>query len=159
MRVLVAGDWHSELHEEVVSTALKNLGHEVEEFRWCHYFERMPGVWGRLMHLSRRAQNKYITGVTVNRLNKDLVALASRLRPDMLFVYRGTHIKAKTLRAIKTASPNSILVGYNNDDPFSPTQVPYLWRNFLSALPEYDLVLAYRHANMREYQQAGARRV
>lgn len=159
MRVLVAGDWHSELHEEVVSTALKNLGHEVEEFRWYHYFERTPGVWGQLVHFMRRAQNKYITGLTVNRLNKDFVVLASRFRPDILFVYRGTHITAKTLRAIKKASPDSILVGYNNDDPFSPTQVPYLWRHFLGALPEYDLVLAYRQANIREYKRAGARRV
>jgi len=159
MRILVAGDWHSELHEEVVSTALKNLGHEVEEFRWCHYFERKPGVWGRLAHWTSRVQNKYIVGVTVNRINTDLVDLASHFRPDMLFVYRGTHITADTLLAIKVAAPDCILVGYNNDDPFSPTQVPYLWRNFLSALPEYDLVLAYRHANIREYQLAGARRV
>jgi len=159
MRILIAGDWHSELHEEVVSTALKNLGHEVEEFRWCHYFDRKPGAWGRLAHWTSRIQNKYIVGFTVNRVNTDLFALARSFRPDMLFVYRGTHITAKTLRSIKTVSPDSIMVGYNNDDPFSPTQVPYLWRNFLSALPEYDLVLAYRHANIREYQEAGARRV
>ena len=159
MKVLIAGDWHSELHENVVATALKNLGHEVEEFRWCRYFERPQGFWGRFVHWAKRAQNKYITGSTVNRLNRDLVGVACHFRPDMLFVYRGTHITAKTLRAIKVASPASILVGYNNDDPFSPTQVAYLWRHFLKALPEYDLVLAYRHANIQEYKQAGARRV
>lgn len=159
MRILIAGDWHSELHEEVVSSALTTLGHEVKDFKWCHYFKKPYGFWGRLVHLIRRAENKYIVGFTVNRINNELVATVIKFQPEILFIYRGTHITAKTLRAIRVSVPECILVGYNNDDPFAPEHVSYLWRIFLKALPEYDLVLAYRHANIREYIKAGARHV
>lgn len=159
MRILIAGDWHSELHEEVVQQALRELGHEVQAFKWCGYFKRPRGVLGWVAHFVRRAQNKYLVGPAIRRLNRDLIAAALHFRPEMLFVYRGTHVTRETLRAIKKSSPDCVLVGYNNDDPFSPAYPHYLWRNFLRAIPVYDLMLAYRHANLAEYVQAGARRV
>lgn len=159
MRILIAGDWHSELHEEVVLRALKSLGHEVEAFKWCGYFSRPAGVMGGLVHLARRAQNKYLVGPAIRRLNRDLIATALHFKPEMLFVYRGTHVTDDTLRTIKAALPECVLVGYNNDDPFSPAYPRYLWRHFLRAVPSYDLTLAYRHANLAEYGKAGALRV
>lgn len=160
MKVLVAGDWHSELHEEVVAQALRGLGHEVAEFRWCSYFDRPSRGWmGYMAHLWRRVQNKYIAGAGVHRLNRDLIELARRFGPDVIFVYRGTHITRGTLLALKRLLPTCVLVGYNNDDPFSVHHVKYLWRHFLDAVPAYDLVLAYRHANIEEYRRAGAQRV
>lgn len=159
MKVLVVGDWHSEVHEEVVAVALRQLGHDVEELRWCRYFQSSPDGGGRIAELIRRAQNKYLFGPAMGRINRHLVALAQQWRPDLVFVYRGTHVLAKTLRAIKASLPDCVLVGYNNDDPFSPDQPRYLWRHFLRAVPDYDLMLAYRHLNIPEYWQAGARRV
>lgn len=159
MRILIAGDWHSELHEEVVLCALKSLGHEVEAFRWCSYFSRPAGVMGGLVHLARRAQNKYLAGPAISRINRDLIARVTHFKPEMLFVYRGTHVTDDTLRTIKALLPDCVLVGYNNDDPFSPAYPRYLWRHFLRAVPSYDLTLAYRHANLAEYRNAGARRV
>ena len=159
MKVLVVGDWHSELHEEVVASSLRRLGHEVAELRWCRYFEIPSKDGGRLAYLGRRVQNKYLVGPAMERINRQLVTQAEQLRPDVVFVYRGTHVLAKALRAIRAALPDCVLVGYNNDDPFSPGHPRYLWRHFLRAVPEYDLVLAYRHVNIAEYRQAGARRV
>lgn len=159
MRILIAGDWHSELHEEVVQQALRDLGHEVQAFKWCGYFGRPRGVLGWLAHFVRRAQNKYLIGPAIRRLNRDLIATAMHFKPDMLFVYRGTHVTRDTLRVIREALPDCVLTGYNNDDPFSPAYPHYLWRHFLRAIPVYDLMLAYRHANLAEYVQAGARRV
>lgn len=159
MRILIAGDWHSELHEEVVQQALRELGHEVQAFKWCGYFSRPQGGLGWLAQFARRAQNKYLVGPAIKRLNRDLIATALQFQPEMLFVYRGTHVTRETLRAIKKPLPDCVLVGYNNDDPFSPTYPHYLWRHFLRAIPVYDLMLAYRHANLDEYRNAGARRV
>jgi spore maturation protein CgeB len=85
--------------------------------------------------------------------------MVARERPSILFVYRGTHITRRALQAIKAASPSTVLIGYNNDDPFGPGQPAYLWRHFLRALPSYDLVLAYRPRNVDEFLNAGARRV
>ena len=159
MRVLVAGDWHSELHEEVVAQALLDLGHEVKSFKWHRYISRGSTPISKLLHLWRRVQNKYLFGPLISRINDDFVAAAKCFRPDMVFVYRGTHIDARALACVRAAAPGCVLVGYNNDDPFGPKQPRYLWRRFLAALPEYNLVLAYRHANLAEYKAAGARRV
>lgn len=159
MRILIAGDWHSELHEEVVLCALRSLGHEVEAFKWCSYFGRPAGIIGGVVHSLRRAQNKYLAGPAISGINRDLIASVKRFKPDMLFVYRGTHVTSTTLRKIKAFLPECVLVGYNNDDPFSPAHPSYLWRHFLQAIPSYDLMLAYRHANLAEYCNAGARRV
>jgi spore maturation protein CgeB len=94
----------------------------------------------------------------INRINQDFVAAVREFRPDVVFVYRGTHIEANALRAVRAASPACVLVGYNNDDPFAPAQPKYLWRHFVTAIPEYDLMLAYRHANADAFCAAGARR-
>jgi spore maturation protein CgeB len=112
-----------------------------------------------LQALARRVQNKFLLGPKVRRINLDLLALVERVRPDLLFIYRGTHITKWTLHEIKTSIPSTVLVGYNNDDPFAKGHPFWLWRHFLRSLAEYDLVLAYRHHNVDDFLRAGAKQV
>ena len=158
MKILVAGDWHSELHEKAVFDALTQLGHRAVKFSWHQYFiptGRMSGLFHPLL----KAQNKYFLGPVVSRLNRDLIEQVATEQPDMLFIYRGTHVLPATLRRLRRASPKTVLVGYNNDDPFSPRYPRWLWRHFLRSVPDYDLVLAYRLHNLDELWAVGARRV
>lgn len=158
MKVLVAGDWHSELHEEAVHAALHDLGHEPIRFGWHQYFKtdkRYPLV-GEIVG---KVQNKYMLGPLVSRLNADLLRLALTARPDAMFIYRGTHILPSTLRMLKCQLPGMVLVGYNNDDPFSPKYPIWKWRHFLRGVPLYDLVLAYRIHNVEDFHRRGARDV
>lgn len=158
MKVLIVGDWHSGLHEEAVFHALTQLGHDPIRFGWHEYFK--PKSWLSPFLLPfYKAQNKYLLGPLVSKLNRDVVELVERQRPDMVFLYRGTHIFADTLRAIRKVTPRPIVVSYNNDDPFSPLQPRWLWRHFMESLPECDLVLAYRHHNIKNLLLAGAKRV
>jgi spore maturation protein CgeB len=159
MRILVAGDWHSDLHEQEVLRSLTRLGHTVGEFKWHHYFSFNSDESTSLRALFKRAQNKYVAGPAVKQINSDFIVQALQFRPDVVFVYRGTHIGAKALQAVKSAMPRCVLVGYNNDDPFSPSQPKYLWRHFMAAIPHYDLMLAYRHANFDALRSAGAKNV
>lgn len=162
MKIIVAGDGHSELHELPVCAAFEKLGHEVHRFFWHSYFviqSHEDGLPGRLQSLARRVQNKFLLGPKVRRINLDLFALVERVRPDLLFIYRGTHITRWTLHEIKTAIPSTVLVGYNNDDPFAKGHPFWLWRHFLRSLAEYDLVLAYRHHNVDDFVRAGAKQV
>lgn len=159
MKILVAGDWHSDLHEQEVLRSLTRLGHEVCEFKWYPYFLFKPDASTSLSALFKRAQNKYVIGPTLKRINHDFISKTIEFRPDVVFVYRGTHINADALQAVKTAIPHCVLVGYNNDDPFAPSQPKYLWRHFMAAIPHYDLMLAYRHANLSMLKSAGAKRV
>jgi spore maturation protein CgeB len=159
MRVLVAGDWHSDLHETEVCKSLSRLGHEALEFKWFQYFKfdtSKPRSWGALI---KRVQSKFVAGPLIDRINRDFLAQVRKQQPDLIFVYRGTHITAQTLQTIRRELPSCKLIGYNNDDPFSPTQPRYLWRHFMAAIPVYDLMLAYRHANLEDLKRAGARRV
>jgi len=159
VKLLIAGDWHSDLHEEELSRSFRRLGHDVIEFKWFHYFTDASQHAGLLSGLLQRIQNKFVIGKVIDLINQDLLTLALAQKPDAIFIYRGTHITAATLRNIRQQLPGCVLVGYNNDDPFSPTQPRYLWRHFMAAIPDYDLMLAYRHANLPEFMQAGARRV
>jgi spore maturation protein CgeB len=159
MRILLAGSWISSLHEQPAQRALEELGHEVHPFGWTKYFGSRESFGGLRTAGSvlDRAQNKYLIGPAMARLNRELVSEAKRLQPDLLFVYRGTHVYGRTLRAVKQAVPRCALVGYNNDDPFSGAD-RFTWRHFLKALPDYDLVLAYREHNVADYLAHGAKR-
>lgn len=159
MKILVAGDWHSELHEAPVYQAFRTLGHDVSRFSWHEYFRAGNG-WGRALEdIAKRAQNKFVLGPLLTRINRDFVSCVDSLRPDMVFVYRGTHITAESLHTVKSRHPSCILVGYNNDDPFSPAHPRWLWRHFLRGLPKYDLTLAYRLHNVDDFRSAGAKHV
>ncbi|MBN1412865.1 MAG: glycosyltransferase, partial [Spirochaetales bacterium] len=80
-------------------------------------------------------------------------------KPDMIFIYRGTHIKSATLRRIKAEMPETRIAGYNNDDPFSGKHPYSLWKHFLRCLPDYDIVFAYRRRNLEDFRTNGAKRV
>lgn len=155
MKILVVGDWHSELHEQAVFNAFKILGHEVSKFAWHDYFRSS----NRLDTLCKKLQNRLIVGPVVWKLNQDLIDTAVEFSPDLIFVYRGTHITAGTLKKIKQLIPDSTLVGYNNDDPFAKGHPYSLWRHFFKAVPVYDLMFAYRHHNLDDLLRIGAKRV
>jgi spore maturation protein CgeB len=157
LKVLVAGDWHSGLHEEPVSRALRLLGHETICFKWHTYFERQDDT-SDIGNVLLRLQNKYLIGPSFNKLNADLIAQAVEFQPDLIFIYRGTHITAATLRQISGFLPRTCIAGYNNDDPFSPAQPAWLWRHFKSCLPEYDVAVAYRSHNIGDFSSHGARK-
>lgn len=157
MKILVAGDWHSELHEEAVYRALRELGHQVPTLRWHQYFVPCKGWLRPFDRIWKKAQNKYLAGPLLTRINQNLLRLVQREKPDAVFVYRGTHIFPATVRAIRESG--CIVIGYNNDDPFSPKYPRWLWRHFMAAIPEYDMVLAYRQHNLDELRAAGAKRV
>lgn len=159
MRMLIAGDWHSDLHEEEVARSMIRLGHEVQRFKWHGHFAFDPSRPRSPAALFRRAQDKFVAGPAIRRINREFVECARQSRPDAVFVYRGTHLDAASIRAVKAELPQCAIVGYNNDDPFSPAQPGYYWRHFLAAIPAYDLMLAYRHANLDDFRRAGARRV
>ncbi len=155
MKILVVGDGHSALHEVAVANAFVTLGHHVHVFYWQPYFQSK----NRLVRLWQRAQNKFIYGPTIARLNADLIKAVVEFNPAFVFIYRGTHVYPHTLDEIKKKHPSCIICGYNNDDPFAEGHPPWLWRNFLRCISKYDLVFAYRHHNLDDFLRVGAKRV
>ncbi|MDA8117002.1 MAG: glycosyltransferase [Actinomycetota bacterium] len=158
-KFLIAGDWRSQIYEEPVAQSLERLGHSVVRFAWHGYFEAPGSPLTGAGSLVRRFQSKYMVGPRCERLNDDLVRCAVRERPDAILVYRGSHVTSRSLDRIRQAWPWAVLVGHNNDDPFSPRYPRWMWRHFRRALSRYDLVLAFRHQNIDDFQRSGARQV
>lgn len=155
MKILVVGDGHSDIHEVAVANAFLKLGHEVRTFYWQNYFDSN----NKLVKILLKAQNKFLIGSVINKINKDLLRQAVVFYPKIIFIYRGTHIKSNAIQKLKKALPECTLFGYNNDDPFSKGHPPWLWRQFLSAVPYYDIMFAYRKHNIDEFYTVGAKQV
>lgn len=155
MKILVVGDGHSAIHEVAVVEAFKKLGHQVQAFYWYSYFNSKNQV----VRLLLKVQNKFIIGPTLNRVNADLINAAAEFSPKLVFIYRGTHIYPQTITGIHIQLPDCVVFGYNNDDPFASGHSPWLWRHFLKSVPKYDLVFAYRHHNLDDFLNIGAKRV
>lgn len=164
MKILVAGDFHSEIHEQAFYSAFKNLGEDVHHFSWHEYFKgytiyaskseprqmSLPSIYYLL-------QNKYLFGPVIHRINKELIERCKKLKPDLVFIYRGTHIFPQTLKQIQQQGCR--IFGYNNDDPFSGKPAGSFWRHYLNGLSFYDWIFAYRHKNIHDYYIRGIKNV
>lgn len=161
MKILVVGDFHSKIHENALADAFASLGCDVERFSWWQYFKGYCGGEGAKNNLAEsfyyRAQNKLIFGPVIRKINKDLLRAVDAGAPDLIFIYRGTHIFPETVQKIK--EKKICVFGYNNDDPFSPQYPAYVWRHFMQSIPFYDHIFLYRHKNIEDYKKMGCRRV
>jgi len=132
MRIFLARDWRWPIYEEAFADALLRLKAEIIRFSWKHYFH---GPLGRL-------QSKFpIPGPSMRRLNRDLLKAARNFDPEVIFVWRGTHVRSRALRLLKKET-GALLISYNNADPFGPrarTQVQwhhhFFWRLYLKCVP------------------------
>jgi spore maturation protein CgeB len=157
-KILLIGDWHSQIHEVPFAEGLTKAGLEVTTFKWHLYFQNFSKR-GKFFGLLSRIQDKYMFGFLVNKLNRDLIKIVQLDKPEILFIYRGSHIYASTLRKIKKECPSIYIIGYNNDDPFSTLYPKWKWRHFNQAIQYCDLSLAYRVSNVEQFRTRGAQNV
>lgn len=155
LRILLTGEGRSPIHEEAWQRGLEAAGCVVERFDWLPRFRSRSRLWAYAL----RAQEHFSVGPTILALNSDLVCRVVLSQPDVLILYRPTHVLSSALRLIRQKSPSTLIVSYNNDDPFSPKAPAYRWHHYLECLPIVDIALAYREKNLPELKAAGARRV
>ncbi|MGQ9682048.1 MAG: CgeB family protein [Anaerolineae bacterium] len=148
LKLLLAGDYDYPFYEPACAKALESLGVRVERFAWGRWFRN--GSPGRL-------QAKYMVGPAVWHINRCLERMALQTRPDVVLVWRGNPVWARTLDSIKRHT-GALLISHHNDDPLEQGR-RYYWRHLLRAMPSYDMHLAYRHRNLREFVALGAREV
>jgi spore maturation protein CgeB len=157
MKILLAGDWNSIIYEEPLYQAFMRLGADVHKFSWHQYFATFDDQ-NSLESLIKKIQNKFLIGPLIHKVNQDLVEQTLDCKPDVLFVFRGSHIGRSTLERIRKELKGIRIFGYNNDDPYSPKYRPWVWRKFKHALPSYDMMYAYRNHNIQDFLNAGAKR-
>lgn len=157
-KILVVGDFHSDFHEQAIYDALLALGFDAHKFAWHSYFGTAPYLRdvSRLAFVLRlwpKVQYHFAFGPTVLKMNRDLLRMASEIAPDLVFVYRGTHILPATLKKLKRSG--AVVFGYNNDDPFGSGYSFHFWRHFKRSIPLYDHIFAYRSKNILDYKRIG----
>ncbi len=154
-RWLVAGEWQYAHYEPACADALRRAGMQVERFAWAGHF---TGLSGRVERWATAA------GPATRRMRRALLAAAQGTDADVVLVWRGTHIDAATVQALKGGGRRRV-IAYNNDDPFSPVYAQgsfaqrRLWHTFRQAVPSYDVHFCYRPGNIAELRAAGARQV
>jgi hypothetical protein len=128
--------------------ALERLGHQVIPFNFYNYLPANPFVLKLVIRLA--------AGGAVDRFNRDLIDLAERERPDLLWADKMLWMRPRTLDRLRALSIAT--VSYVIDNPFGPRQDPG-WRLYMKGIPNYDLHVVQRDKNFADYKERGARDV
>jgi spore maturation protein CgeB len=128
--------------------ALQRLGHHVIPFNAYQYESPNPFI--------RKIAFRLSAGPTVNRLNRDLLNIAEREKPDLLWTDKLLSMQPRTLDLLRAKGIATI--SYMIDNPFGPRQDPG-WRLYMKNIPHYDLHVVQRDRNIADYRARGARDV
>lgn len=90
-------------------------------------------------------------------LNRQIISQMQKEIFDVLWVDKGTQVRAKTLQLAKQLQPSCRLVHLNPDDPFGHFSKG--WETFLKAIPCYDVHFVSRTPNISEYQSFGGKNI
>lgn len=159
LKILLVGSWVSETYEEPLYNALKSLNQKVIPFKWGPFFGFKPlsnkydNTKNKLYSIWYRVQNKFIFGPSIIKLNFNLLKISIQTKPDVIFLYRATHVWPSTVRKLKKLGPKIFV--YNNDDPFTQLLPKYTYRHFFKSLKYADWIFSYRNKNIREYETIG----
>lgn len=147
-KILIVGDFQYDMYEKAFYDAFKKKGYGVKKFAYHKYINYLTNK--PLKNIVNKIQNKFALGPKINQLNTDLIKFACNYKPDLIFIYRGRHIKSRTISKIKQALNGTLIFSYNNDDPFSKNYPSYYWRHYLSCVKLCDHVFCYRPKNITD---------
>jgi spore maturation protein CgeB len=147
LKILIVGSCKYKIYEKAIGNGLKNLDNKVEYFCWKNFFDNS---------FFSKLQNKFLVGTILEKINKSLINKIKEIKPDLVFIYRGTHIYPKTIKKIKQYGCK--VFGYNNDDPFSNKYrlIDFrLWSLYKKSILYYDWIFSYRKKNIDDYKNLG----
>jgi hypothetical protein len=128
--------------------ALERLGHRVVPLNAYDYVPGNP--------LLAKMEFRLAAGPSVERLNRDLLRMAEREMPDLVWTDKLLSMQPKTLEKLRAMGIAT--VSYMIDNPFGTRQDPG-WRLYMKDIPYYDLHVVQRDANIADYKARGARDV
>jgi spore maturation protein CgeB len=136
--------------------ALRELGHELATFHFDG-FDRQTRVgrrWQALHHQSAfRAEDRRELGLR-------FLARVQTTRPTIAWIEKPLMLDAEWLAEARLVSPRTRFVCFQDDDPFgSRIRERPLWKQFVEAIPQYDLHFVKKQVNVPEFSARGARRV
>ena len=155
MKIMIAGDWKWPHYEAAFAQALSAVGHLVIPFSFSQFFK------GKLGHYQSALP---VPAWTLLNINSALLKCVRNTSPDLVLVWRGTHVLPTTIKKIKQSG--TLTASYNNDDPFGPPvhgNTPwhhrFLWVWYQRCLKNFDFNFVYRPINLKEAVSYGAKNV
>ncbi|SNS48604.1 Glycosyl transferases group 1 [Granulicella rosea] len=149
MKILYAAPLEAGSSAVLRALALERLGHELIRVNTDDYLLTGPA-------LLRKIAFRLMAGPHVERLNRDLLALAAEHRPDVFWADKVLELKPGTLDRMRALGIASL--SYMIDNFFGPRRDPG-WRLYAQDIPHFDLHVTQRDVNIPEYLAAGARDV
>lgn len=128
--------------------ALERLGHTVLPLNAYAYEPAQP--------ILRKVLHRLQAGPWVERLNRDVLAIARREKPDLFWADKLLALQPKTLDRLRAMGMGT--VSYMIDNAFGPRRDPG-WRLYMRCIPHFDLHATQRDANVVDYRSRGARDV
>jgi spore maturation protein CgeB len=128
--------------------ALERLGHQIVSLNSYDYEPANA--------LAAKISFRLAAGPWVDRMNRDLIGVAERERPDVVWADKLLGMKPATLDRLRAMGIAT--VSYMIDNPFGTRQDPG-WRLYMKSIPYYDLHVVQRDANFAHYKERGARDV
>ena len=127
LRILALADCWQGANCYAFVRAFRRAGHSVSV---CSEADAIPRTW-RLLAL--RILRRLMMPMLVSEYNREILAEAGRLRPHLLFVFKGNYLTAETLRLVKARG--AVAINF-----FPDTSVMADGRYIPEALPFYDWV-------------------
>lgn len=157
MKILIISEGTSDyIYGGAIEKGFKKLGIETYRFTWGKYFihhQYFDNDFGCsfLKDFFYRLQNKFRIGPIIFKINQEIIQDCLTKKPNLVFIYRGTHIYPNTIKFIKKNTGCKVFA-YNNDDPFSNSYPKYFWRHYKNSVQHYDHIFSYRHKNIIDYK-------
>jgi len=125
--------------------ALERLGHSVVPVNAFAYEPENA--------LLRKVLFRLQVGPWVDRLNRDVLVMAERERPDVFWADKLLALRPKTLDKLRAMG--IVTVSYMIDNAFGPRRDPG-WRLYMQDIPHFDLHVVQRDKNIADYKSSGA---
>ena len=133
--------------------------------QWCAAVEAVthtppgnPAVGHPDFSLAYRIAFRLGHHLDTERANRKTIEAVGRIRPDLVWIEKGTMIRPETLRRVKESPSRPKLVSYSDDNMVLPHNHS---RAYVEGLPHYDCVFTTkaRNADVGELPALGARHV
>ena len=128
--------------------ALERLGHRIIALNSGDYQSRNSMV--------RKLVHRIVAGPAVNRLNRDILKLAEREKPDILWADKVLWMQRMTLERLRAMG--IVTLSYMMDNPFGTRQDPG-WRLYVKNIEHYDLNVVPREKSVADYIAKGSKNV
>jgi spore maturation protein CgeB len=149
MSIVYCGDLWQGSTSRMRMEALERIGQQVIGVDTTHRSQRLKG----LMYTAARKVGRVLDVVSANAA---LSAAVAESQPGVVWVDKGLSIEARTLAEISHGRPAPMLVSYSLDDMGRKTNQS---RQYLEAIPIFDLHVTTKSYNVNELLAMGARDV